>query len=184
MSQSNRLGFLEVKAKEQEHQHGGLSQFVGANKTFCFSLFLFLCFLISTLVSIAVSFLIIPTPAPSTKAIMQLSNSLNEIKAEQAVLIKNYQTFKQEHISLEQHLRHSSATALKTILMDQEMNFQKFLQTLKSGMRELSLEVPNGADWYDDYGSQINMAQKSSIQRHNLLSLLKTEPIPLHSERH
>lgn len=184
MSRTNKIGFLEVEANEEKNQQGGLSQFIGANKVFCFSLFLFLCFLISTLVSIAVSLMVAPTPVPSTKAIMQLSNSINEIKAEQTMLIKNYQVFKEEHTKLEQHLRHSSATALKTILMDQEMNFQRFLQTLRAGMRDLSVEIPNGADWYDDYGKQILSAQKHSIKRHNLLEMLKTGSIHQDNEMH
>ena len=184
MSQSNRFGFLEVEAKEAESQQSGLSQFVSANRVFCFSLFLFLCFLISTLVSIAVSLIIVPSPAPSTKAIMQLSNSINEIKSEQEELIKNYNTFKEEHVNLEKHLRHSSATTLKNILMDQEINFQSFLTTLKAGMRDLSIEIPNGADWYDDYGHQITNAQMHSIKRHNLLGLLKTEAIHKDDEVH
>jgi len=184
MSHTNKIGFLEVEAIEAENKHGGLSQFIGANKVFCFSLFLFLCFLISTLVSIAVSIMVTPAPAPSTKAIMQLSNSLNEIKVEQQMLIKNYQVFKKEHEKLEQHIRQSSDSALKSILMDQEVNFQSFLQVLIAGMRDLSSEIPNGADWYDDYRNQIITAQKHSVKRYTLLGMLKTDQLHNENETH
>lgn len=183
MSHINKLGFLEVEANEEEMHHGRLSQFIGENKTFCLSLFLFLCFLISTLVSIAVSLTVVPSPAPSTKAVMQLSNSLNEIKEDQAQLIKSYQVLKNEYSELEQHLRHNSASVLKNILMDQETNFQYFLQTLKAGMRDLSIEMPNGANWYENYGHQILNAQKNSIERHALLGLLETDSLNKENER-
>ncbi|EAQ67414.1 hypothetical protein MED121_15844 [Marinomonas sp. MED121] len=177
MGQSNKLGFLEIEAKEVEsdrHQVG-LSQFVNSNKVFCFSLFLFLCFLISTLVSVAVSLIVVPTPTPSTHAIMQLSNSINEIKIEQTQLLNNFHTFKAEHTSFEQRLSHSSASVLKNILMEQELNFQSFLHTLKAGMLDLSTELPNGADWYENYGHQITQAQQHSIKRHSLLNMVKTD---------
>jgi len=184
MSHTNKLGFLEIEAIESKNQHGGLSQFIGANRIFCFSLFLFLCFLISTLVSIAVSLMVTPAPAPSTKAIMQLSNSLDEIKAEQQILINNYQVFNEEHAKLKQYIRHSSDNALRSILMDQEVSFQKILQVLISGMRDLSTKMPNGADWYDDYRNQINTAQKQSIKRYTLLDMLETDSLHQESKIH
>ncbi len=184
MSHINKLGFLEKETIESINQHGGLSQFIAANRVFCFSLFLFLCFLISTLVSIAVSLIVTPTPAPSTKAIMQLSNSLNEIKAEQQMMINNYHVFKEEHAKLKLHIRHSSGNALKSIPMDQEVNFQNFLQTLIAGMRNLSSEIPNGADWYDDYQNQFNIAQKQSIKRYTLLGTQKADQPHQEKEAH
>ena len=129
MGQSSKLSFLDIEAKEVDHRHSSITHFISANKVFCFSLFLFLCFLISTLVSIAVSLAVTAAPVPSTKAVMHLSNSINEIKSEQAVLIKNYQTFKQEHLKIESHLNGLTSTALKNILMDQEIRFQNFLTT-------------------------------------------------------
>lgn len=174
MSQPNKLGFLEIET-QQEERLNGVSKFINANRAFCFSLFLFLCFLISTLVSIAVSLLVSPAPAPSTKAIIQLSNSLNEIKAEQSLLIQNYEAFKASHSHQEQHIQLNSMTALKNILMDQERNFQQFLQSLKVGMLDLSNDLPNGAKWYDDYANQISIAQKSSLKRHTLLSMVQTD---------
>ena len=174
MSHPNKLGFLEIETKQEEDQLNNISQFINANRVFCFSLFLFLCFLISTLVSIAVSLLVTPAPVPSTKAIMQLSNSLNEIKSEQTLLIKSFEEFKEEHVSMEQHLKQNSMTALKHILMDQEKNFQYFLQSLKTGMQDLSSDLPNGAKWYDDYSNRISVAEKSSLKRHTLLSMIQT----------
>ena len=175
MNKPNKLGFLEVKVQEEGFPENSLSQFINANKVFCFSLFLFLCFLISTLVSIAISLLVTPAPAPSTKAVMLLSNSLNEIKSEQTQLIQNYQEFKQEQLLVKQELNSDNVTALKHIIMDQEQNFQLFLQSLKQGMQSLSGDLPNGDKWYQDYSEQINLAEKHSFRRHTLLSMIQTD---------
>ncbi|WP_438463519.1 hypothetical protein [Marinomonas sp. PE14-40] len=174
MNKPHKLGFLEVETPGEGFQANSLSQFINANKVFCFSLFLFLCFLISTLVSIAISLLVTPAPAPSTTAVMLLSNNLNEIKSEQTQLIQNYQEFKQEQLAIKQSLEANNVTAIKLILMDQEKNFQLFLQSLKQGMQSLSGDLPNGDEWYQDYSEQISLAEKHSFRRHTLLSMIQT----------
>ena len=45
-------------------------------------------------------------------------------------------------------------------------------------MRDLSVDIPNGADWYDDYDDQMSKAVKRSMQRQELLSLLRTGAAP------
>lgn len=174
MNNQYKPGFLEVDSQEEGLQSNSLSQFINANKVFCFSLFLFLCFLISTLVSIAISLLVTPAPAPSNTAVMLLSNNLNEIKLEQTQLIKNYQEFKEEQLSLKQSLEANNVTAIKLILMDQEKNFQLLLQSLKQGMQSLSGDLPNGDKWFQDYNEQISLAEKHSFRRHTLLSMIQT----------
>lgn len=72
------------------------------------------------------------------------------------------------------YLRHSSATAIKNIMIDQEKNIQSFLVALKAGMRDLSVIVRGSADWQQDYDNQINIAIEHSIKREQVLQLLKT----------
>ena len=75
---------------------------------------------------------------------------------------------------LKLYLRHSSSTALKNILVDQEQNIQAYLKVMKSAMRDLSELSPRTTDWNDEYQYQLDLALKGSIEREDLLKLLKT----------
>lgn len=80
--------------------------------------------------------------------------------------------------ALQTHLRHSSSKALKNILLDQEQNFQSFLTVFKAAMRDLALELPDGLDWYNDYSVQMERALKHSVQRAEILSMLRVGEVP------
>lgn len=79
--------------------------------------------------------------------------------------------------ALQTHLRHSSSKALKNILLDQEQNFQAFLTVFQAAMRDLALELPDGLDWYNDYSVQMTRALNHSIQRAEVLSMLRVGEI-------
>ena len=50
-------------------------------------------------------------------------------------------------------------------------------------MRDLALELPDGLDWYNDYSTQMERALNHSIQRAEVLSMLRVgevkDPEPL-----
>ncbi len=78
------------------------------------------------------------------------------------------------------YLRHSSASSIKNIMLDQESNIQSFLIVLKASMRDLSIIIGRADDWQEDYDEQLNIAIAQSQKREQLLSLLKTgEPVTL-----
>lgn len=137
--------------------------------------FFFLC--IAVIISVTLSLTFSPKPTSTldletrleeiTLSVQAMEASINE---QNLILAQN----QQKYDALQTHLKHSSATTLKNILIDQEKNFQSFLMVLRAGMRDLSVEIPNGADWYDDYNDQMSKAVKRSIQRQDLLNMLRT----------
>ncbi|WP_157196944.1 hypothetical protein [Marinomonas sp. S3726] len=48
------------------------------------------------------------------------------------------------------------------------------LTILNASMRELAVEIPEGEDWYQNYGAKLSQVQRLSMQREELLRLLKT----------
>jgi len=76
--------------------------------------------------------------------------------------------------TLKLYLRHSSATALKNILIDQEKNLQSYLKITRGAITDLSPIVPRSTDWSIKYQYQLDLAQKNSLERQDLLKLLKT----------
>jgi len=81
---------------------------------------------------------------------------------------------KDQNDVLQLYLRHSSATALKNILINQEQNIQAYLKVMKLAMKDLSDIVPRTTDWNNEYQYQLDLAQKGSLKREDLLKLLKT----------
>lgn len=166
---------------ESEESIAPKGDFFDQNKKLFSGLLVFFALCIAVIISVTLSLLLSPKPA-----------STIELEARIDLLVESIQvmevTIKDQNLKLannddrydllQTHLRHSSATTLKNILIDQEQNFQSFLLVLRAGMRDLSVEIPNGADWYDDYNEQMKNAVKRSTQRQELLSRLKTGEVP------
>jgi len=80
---------------------------------------------------------------------------------------------------LKTYLRHSSASSIKNIMLNQEKNIQSFLIILKASLRDLSIIVGREADdWQRDYDTQLTIAIQQSQKREELLKLLKTGEPP------
>ncbi|MFT2111149.1 hypothetical protein [Marinomonas sp. 2405UD68-3] len=106
-----------------------------------------------------------------TKDITELQNRITQ---QDSTLIQIADNTEQ----LKTYLRHSSASSIKNIMLDQEKNIQSFLIVLKASMRDLSLIVGQSDDWQQDYDEQLNQAIQQSKRREKLLSILKTgEPV-------
>jgi flagellar basal body-associated protein FliL len=138
---------------------------------------LILCFILSVAASSGVTyFLMQPKEVEAT-----LSDKDNEqdtvllsLKASTAQQNSLLAELKSQNDVLKLYLRHSSSTALKNILINQEENIQAYLTLMKSAMADLSTIVQGAADWDNKYQYQLDIAQKRSIEREDLLRLLKT----------
>lgn len=83
-----------------------------------------------------------------------------------------------ENQTLKTYLRHSSSTALKNILINQEENIQGYLSVMRQAIGDLGDILPNGTEWETTYQYQMDLAMKSSMERASLLRLLKTGEPP------
>ena len=167
--------------RDREDQSASSVDFFERNKKFFFGLLGFFTFCIFLIISVTLSLLLAPKPTTTLELeakIKELTEKVEAMEANVAVQDQKLLESEDEYKLLQTHLRHSSATTLKNILIDQEKNFQSFLVVLKAGMRDLSVEIPNGTDWYDDYSNQMNKAVKRSLKRQELLGLLKTGEVP------
>ncbi|ETI62181.1 hypothetical protein [Marinomonas profundimaris] len=135
------------------------------------------CFILSITTSSGIAYFLIQ----SSKADPETTSKLND----QDDLIANLQqslsqqetkiqAIENQNDVLKLYLKHSSATALKNILINQEQNIQAYLKVMKSAIDDLSLIVPRTMDWNNEYQYQLDLAQKGSIEREDLLKLLKT----------
>ncbi|GAA0831918.1 hypothetical protein GCM10009112_17800 [Marinomonas arenicola] len=136
----------------------------------------FLCFVFSVAASVATTYFLMPkdtqvaTEEPENNLKQQLS-SLQESIASQNQAI---QAVKAENDILKLYLRHSSSTALKNILIDQENNIQAYLKVMKAAMEDLTKLTSGTRDWNNKYQYQLDLALKGSLEREDLLKLLKT----------
>ncbi len=157
------------------------SDFFDQHKKLFLGLLVFFALCIAVIISVTLSLLLSPKPTSTIELEARLDLLVESVQVMEASIKE--QNFKlanndSRYDALQTHLRHSSATTLKNILIDQEKNFQSFLLVLRAGMRDLSIEIPNGADWYDDYNEQMKNAVKRSTQRQELLNRLKTGEVP------
>ncbi|NLQ16815.1 hypothetical protein HGG82_04170 [Marinomonas sp. M1K-6] len=137
---------------------------------------LFLCFAFSVGASSGITYLLLPTKdaaASNDKLTAQDQKiaKLQKTLTEQAAKINAIEA---QNETLALYLRHSSATALKNILINQEQNIQAYLQIMKSAMKELSTLSPRITSWNNEYQYQLDLALKGSLEREDLLELLKT----------
>jgi len=140
----------------------------------------FLCFIVSVAASIGGSyFLAAPkvTPEKVADSVDANSNQAKQLATLQQAITaqtKSIQMIKAENDTLKLYLRHSSSTALKNILIDQEQNIQAYLKVMKAAMEDLTKLTPSTTDWNNKYQYQLDLALKGSLEREDLLKLLKT----------
>ncbi|RBP78026.1 hypothetical protein EBI01_19325 [Marinomonas rhizomae] len=137
----------------------------------------FLCFIFSVGASSGVTyFLLQPSEEDSQFAekITEQSSQLSNVEQTLSQQDAKIKAIEEQNDVLKLYLRHSSATALKNILVDQEQNIQAYLKVMKSAMRDLSTLSPRTTDWNDEYQYQLDLALKGSLEREDLLKLLKT----------
>ena len=142
----------------------------------------FLCLILSVSASSGIAYLVLipePTQAPV----------INENDEQQDLLIaqleQNLAQTQQKLNALEQqaqvlstYLRHSSASSLKNIMIDQEVNIQAYLKVMKSAIDDLAKITPRARKWNEEYQTQLDLALKGSLEREDLLKLLKTGEPP------
>ncbi|WP_067218049.1 hypothetical protein ACPUEK_16395 [Marinomonas gallaica] len=136
-----------------------------------------LCFLISVSASAALTYFL--TSSNNNEEMMaetqtKVENQLNAMR--QSIEQQNTQlsAISAENETLKTYLRHSSANALKNILIDQEENIQAYLAVMRQAIGDLSDMLPNSSDWETTYQYQMDLALKASMERTTLLNLLKT----------
>lgn len=136
----------------------------------------FLCFVLSIAASSGVTFFLIK--------LSQQEQTVDK-DSEQDALLTSFQesitkqdtklkAIEDQNDVLQLYLRHSSATALKNILINQEQNIQAYLKVMKLAMKDLSDIIPRTTDWNNEYQYQLDLAEKGSLKREDLLKLLKT----------
>lgn len=136
-----------------------------------------LCFIFSVSASSGVAYLLLKPSPDTAKAVDTITDqskiiaTMERTLAQQSSKIK---TIEEQSEVLKLYLRHSSSTALKNILIDQERNIQAYLKVMKSAMKDLSALSPRTTDWNDEYQYQLDLALKGSIEREDLLKILKT----------
>lgn len=136
----------------------------------------FFCFVISVGASSGITFFLVSSNSKQADS-TQDKDVNKELEAFQKTLNDQnlkIQAMKEENDILKLYLRHSSATALKNILINQEENIQAFLKVLKASMNDLTKLTQGTADWNEQYQYQLDLALKGSLEREDLLKMLKT----------
>ncbi|WP_438463520.1 hypothetical protein [Marinomonas sp. PE14-40] len=170
---SSRLLDIDIDTKEKKKPAKANPNLV-RNLTYGLLGFLLVCIIVAISVSLSL-FLAKDSENLATKSsVLSLSQHLASIEEQLELSADHTEKFKQDFEVLQVHLRHSSAKALKNILIDQEKNIQKMLTILNASMRELAVDIPEGEDWYQNYGAKLSQVQRLSMQREELLRLLKT----------
>ncbi|GAB3485398.1 hypothetical protein [Marinomonas epiphytica] len=138
-----------------------------------------LCFLLSLGTSSGVTFFLTSKKPPevtpqASKRDKPQDEKLLELQALVTSQQQTIEQLEQEAELLKIYLRHSSADAIKHILIDQERNIQAFIKVLKEAMNEHAKFTPREKKWNEDFQVQLNLALKGSLEREDLLKLLKT----------
>lgn len=137
----------------------------------------FLCFLFSVGASSGVTYFLVSSNNPTELITDQQSEVDTQISAlRQSIEQQNSRlsAISAENETLKTYLRHSSATALKNILINQEENIQAYLSVMRQAVGDLSELVPRSGEWETTYQYQMDLALKASMERTTLLNLLKT----------
>lgn len=104
----------------------------------------------------------------------QLAAMRQSIEQQDAIL----SAINKETETLKTYLRHSSATSLKNILINQEENIQAYLAVMRQAIGDLTELLPRSGEWETTYQYQMDIAIKASMERTTLLRLLKTGEPP------
>ena len=173
LDSSSRLLDIDIDAKEEKKSAKANPNLV-RNLIYGLIGFFLVCLIVTISVSLSLLLAKDPENLATKSSVESLSLHLVAIEEQLEVSANHTEKFKQDFELLQVHLRHSSAKALKNILIDQEKNIQKMLTILNGSMRELAVEIPEGEDWYQNYGAKLSQVQRLSMQREELLRLLKT----------
>lgn len=135
------------------------------------------CFLLSTGLSAGITYYLVSNAASQqsvttleSEVESQLSAMRQSIEQQDTTL----STMRGDMETLKTYLRHSSADALKNIMVNQEENIQAYLSVMRQAIGDLGELVPKSSDWETTYQYQMDLALKSSMERASLLRLLKT----------
>ncbi|EAQ67412.1 hypothetical protein MED121_15834 [Marinomonas sp. MED121] len=169
-STSRLLDIDEKDGKKGSQQNPNLIR----NMTYGILAFIVACIIIGLSVSLSLLLNKGPQNLASQSSVQVLTDNIAAIEEQLELSANHTEQFKQDFDRLQVHLRHSSSTALKNILIDQERNIQNMLTILNASMRDLAIDIPEGEDWYKNYGAQLSKVQRLSMQREELLRLLQT----------
>jgi len=170
LDRSSRL--LDIDEQEEPKANSNPNQL--RNLTYGILVFVVICIIIALSVSLSLLLNKNQQNVASQSSVQVLNDNIESIEEQLLLSATHTEQFKQDFDKLQVHLRHSSATALKNILIDQERNIQNMLTILNASMRDLAIDIPEGEDWYKNYGAQLTKVQRLSMQREELLRLLQT----------
>ncbi|WP_320818971.1 hypothetical protein [Thalassolituus sp.] len=103
--------------------------------------------------------------------------ALTQLQEEVDLLRKQATESAESFSQAKQILDSSSATAFKSVLLDQEQSYQLHLTALKQGMRDLARMLPGSRTWLDMYDEQMNAAIAQSVARSKQLAALQTNAL-------
>ncbi|TBR37832.1 hypothetical protein CBF23_013710 [Marinomonas agarivorans] len=164
-----------IREEQEPQDEGFFSRLFNKDKTLYTIVIVALSVTISITLSTITTLILTPNSDQmlSQQAFDQSLERMTEIEIFLDEQIELSEKLDNNYEALQTHLRHSSSKALKNILLDQEQNFQAFLTVFQAAMRDLALELPDGLDWYNDYSTQMTRALNHSIQRAEVLSMLR-----------
>ncbi|SBS28889.1 hypothetical protein MAQ5080_01238 [Marinomonas aquimarina] len=143
-----------------------------------------ICFLLSVAASAGITYSLVTSNNPTQLITEQQSEVETQLAAMRQSIEQQNATLSAinaENETLKTYLRHSSATALKNILINQEENIQAYLSVMRQAIGDLGELVPRSSDWETTYQYQMDIALKASMERTTLLNLLKTGEPPASS---
>lgn len=173
LDSSNRLLDLDIDAKEEKKTPKANPNMV-RNISYGLLALVIVCIVIALSVSLSLFLNGDQKGLASQASVRILSNNVAAMEEQLELSAMSSQEFRHDFDTLQVHLRHSSSTALKNILIDQEKNIQRILTILNASMRDLAVDLPEGEDWYNNYGAKLSKVQRLSMQREELLRLLQT----------
>lgn len=106
------------------------------------------------------------------------SKSFARLESDVAILKEAAIAHEQNLLDTRVILNSSSASAFKTLMLEQEKSYQQHLTALKQGMRDLARMVPGSRTWLDIYDEQMDEALAESRARMKQLSKLQTSELP------
>lgn len=76
-------------------------------------------------------------------------------------------------------LETSNSSTFKALMLEQEQSHQRYLETLKQGMRDLARMVPGSRTWLEIYNEQLDEVMAASQARAVRLSRIQTSQLPV-----
>ncbi len=127
-------------------------------------------------VSVAVTIAVIRLMQPDVTYVD--SKSFAKLERDVGILKEAAIAYEQNMADTKSILDSSNATAFKVLMLEQEKSYQRHLNALKQGMRDLARMVPGSRTWLDIYDEQMDEALAESRARMNRLSRLQTSVLP------